>query len=416
MSGNPIAIEVRDVAKSYRVPGAGARGLRQRLMHPVDSGGKNRMKVLNGVSFSVERGEMFALLGRNGCGKSTLLRMIASIYEPDAGTIKVAGQVAPLIELGVGFDPELTATQNVVLNGVMLGMEPRSLQNETEAILEFAELREFGNMPLKNFSSGMRLRLAFAIVIQTKPDVLLVDEIFAVGDAGFQQKCTEALLQLRSEGATVVLVSHDMEIVQRYCDRAMLIERGSVEALGAPDEVVRRYFELTLEHRPVEVNDFLIDAIDGAPAEGRAEITELSLRGATGARATVAPTSPIEVQAVIDAKQAVRLAGVRMEIRTEHGARVYSSPDSVQIDDGTELNAGEQAQAQITIENRLSPGAYRLNCVLLHSEGDELVAASPNRSLAFQVDGVAHPGVGIVSLDSEVRMTRRTNPLASRPG
>ncbi len=409
MVGQP-AIEVRDLSKSYRVPTAGARGLRSRLLHPVDMGRAHRLQVLDGITFSVYRGEMFALLGRNGCGKSTLLRMIASIYGPDSGSIKVAGRIAPLIELGVGFDPELTATQNIVLNGVMLGMSPRELDEQTDAILEFGELVDFANMPLKNFSSGMQLRLAFAIVVQTRPDVLLVDEIYAVGDAGFQQKCTEALLELRSAGTTVVLVTHDMEIVQRYCDRAMLIERGRIEAEGDPTPVVRRYFELTLEHRPLDVNDFLIEAIGGGKLEPRGRIVDLSVKGSEGRSATVQQGAPIEVEAVIDVERPIRAAGLRLEIRTEHGARVFSPSDSVAEDGSSEFAPGQRVHAYVTIENRLSPGPYRLNCVVLHADAKGPVAASPNRSLAFEVGGTAHPGAGLVSLEHQVRFEAETQP------
>jgi ABC-type polysaccharide/polyol phosphate transport system ATPase subunit len=329
--------------------------------------------------------------------------MIASIYAPDSGSIRVAGRIAPLIELGVGFDQELTARQNIVLNGVMLGMSPRELGRHSDAILEFAELRDFANVPLKNFSSGMLLRLAFAVVVETRPDVLLVDEIYAVGDAGFQQKCTEALLELKAAGKTVVLVTHDMEIVQRYCDRALLIEKGAIEAQGDPTNVVRRYFELTLEHRPQEVNDFLIESLDGAGFDYRARIEDLWIKGADRRQATVKQDSPIEIGGLIEVERPMRLAGMRLEIRTEHGARVFSPSDSASGEGVSELVPGQRIRAHLTIENRLSPGPYRLNCVVLHGDGDGPVPASPSGSLAFEVAGTAHPGSGLVSLDHRVR-------------
>jgi len=397
------AIDIRNLRKSYRVPAPGRRTLRSRLLHPVDMARARRLQVLNGISFEVERGEMFALLGRNGCGKSTLLRMIASIYQPDSGSIKVAGRIAPLLELGVGFDPELTARQNIVLNAVMLGMTGREVAEQSDAILEFAELEEFANVPLKNFSSGMQLRLAFAVVVRTRPDVLLVDEVYAVGDAGFQQKCTEALLEAKAAGTTVVLVTHDMEIVQRHCDRAMLIENGTIEAEGDPTEVVRRYFELTLEQRPQEVNDFLIESLGGTAPDYRARIEELWIKGPEGHGATISQESPIEVGGLIEVQRPMRLAGMRLEIRTEHGARVFSPSDSVQDEELSELAPGQRVRAHLTIENRLSPGPYRLNCVVLHADGDGPAAASPSGSLAFEVAGTAHPGTGLVSLEHQVR-------------
>ena len=399
----PAAIEIRDVRKSYRVAAPGRRSLKSRLLHPVDLARTRRLQVLDGVSFDVKAGEMFALLGRNGCGKSTLLRMIASIYSPDGGSIRAAGRIAPLIELGVGFDPELTARQNIVLNGVMLGMTPGEVTARSDDILEFAELEDFANVPLKNFSSGMQLRLAFAVVVQTKPDILLVDEIYAVGDAGFQLKCTEALLQLKAQGKTVVLVSHDMEMVQRICDRAILIERGRIDTEGNPADVVRRYFEVTLEHRPREVNDFLIESLAGITPDYRARIDALAVSGIRGDEATLAPGAPIEIEASIEVERAMRVPGLRLEIRTEHGARIFSPPDPVGGIDSPEYGPGERVRAHLSIENRLSPGRYRLNCVVLHAGGEEPVAASPTESLAFEITGDAHPGTGLVSLDHEVR-------------
>jgi ABC-type polysaccharide/polyol phosphate transport system ATPase subunit len=403
-----IAIDVRDLRKSYRVPLAGRRSLRSRMLRPVEFGGGRRLEILKGISFDVKQGEMFALLGRNGCGKSSLLRMIASIYRPDSGSIRVAGRIAPLIELGVGFEPELSARQNIVLNGVMLGMSPDELRWESDEILDFAELHDFANMPIKNFSSGMQLRLAFAIVIQMQPDILLVDEIYAVGDAGFQQKCTEALLELKEAGKTVMLVTHDMEIVQRYCDRAMLIERGEIERIGDPNEVVRRYFELTLEHRPNEVNEFLIDSIGEETPETRARIRNLWIRGSNGSQATIGVGEPIYVEGSLEVERPIRAAGIRLEIRTEHGARVFS-PEDTSLGEVREYAAGQRVRAQVAIENRLSPGRYRLNCVVLHANGSEPVAASANRSLAFEVAGQAHPGAGLVRLGHQVRF-QEENP------
>jgi hypothetical protein len=237
-----------------------------------------------------------------------------------------------------------------------------------------------------------------------------VDEIYAVGDAGFQQKCTESLLELRAAGRTVVLVTHDMDIVQRYCDRAVLIERGKVEAEGDPADVVRRYFELTLEHRPAEVSEFMIESLVPGETERRSRIEQLRLRSGDELKATVGVGEPIEVSALIEVEQAIRPVGLRLEIRTQDGARVFSPSDPAGTE-ASELGPGERVRAGLTIENRLSPGPYRLNCVVLHSDSDRPVPASPTASLAFEVTGDAHPGTGLVSLEHEVRLEPDREPL-----
>jgi hypothetical protein len=188
----------------------------------------------------------------------------------------------------------------------------------------------------------------------------------------------------------------------------MLIESGRIEAEGDPKDVVRRYFELTLEHRPVEVNDYLIESLGGISPDYRAEIAELRIRGSEPRKATIPQDTPIEVEALIEVKRPVMAPGLRLEIRTEHGARVFSPSDPQGA--VSEFAPGQQVRAHVTIENRLSPGPYRLNCVLLHADGGEPVAASPNSSLAFEVSGAAHPGTGLVSLAHDVRF----EPAAER--
>ena len=176
----------------------------------------------------MRRGEFFGIVGRNGSGKSTLLKILASIYRADAGTIRMAGRPAPFIELGVGFNLELSARENVILNGVMMGLSQREARRRLDAVLDFAELEEFVDLKLKNYSSGMLVRLAFSVMIQAEADILLIDEVLAVGDAAFQQKCRDVFLEMRDSDRTVVLVTHDMTAVQSYCHRAMLLDDGEV--------------------------------------------------------------------------------------------------------------------------------------------------------------------------------------------
>ena len=202
------------------------------------------LRALGGVSFEVRRGEFFGIVGRNGSGKSTLLKILASIYRADSGRVRIAGRLAPFIELGVGFNPELTARENVALNGVMMGLTRREAEQRLDTVLDFAELEDFVDLKLKNYSSGMLVRLAFAVMVQADADIMLIDEVLAVGDANFAQKCMDVFRQKRDAGKTLVLVTHDMATVQSFCDRATLLHDGNQLYTGNPEETVLRYFRM----------------------------------------------------------------------------------------------------------------------------------------------------------------------------
>ena len=223
--------------------------LKERALHPFRNRAYDSFSALNEVSFEVERGEFFGIVGRNGSGKSTLLKCMAGIYGLTEGEIYVNGSLSTFIELGVGFNPDLAAYDNVVVNGIMLGLTPREARKRFEAVIEFAELEEFVDLKLKNYSSGMHVRLAFSVMVQVDADILLIDEVLAVGDAAFQQKCFDVFHDLRDEGRTIIFVSHDMGSVERFCDRAMLLERGDAVALGDPRDIANRYIELNFKRR-----------------------------------------------------------------------------------------------------------------------------------------------------------------------
>jgi ABC-type polysaccharide/polyol phosphate transport system ATPase subunit len=197
--------------------------------------------ALHDVTFDVGAGEFLGITGPNGCGKSTLLKILSRIYSPDSGEITLAGRVAPFLELGVGFNPELTARENIFLGGAVLGLTRAELTGRVQGILEFAELEEFADQKVKNFSSGMAVRLAFTVSIQADADILLMDEVLAVGDARFQEKCFDVFSDYKRQGRTVILVSHDLSALNLYCDRVLLLQKGEVVADGAAAEVTSRY-------------------------------------------------------------------------------------------------------------------------------------------------------------------------------
>lgn len=233
-------IEVRDLAKGFWVPSVGRTTLREHLLGLLEPRSFRRLNVLRSVSFEIARGESVALVGRNGSGKSTLLKLLCGIYVADSGCVSVRSPLTPIIELGAGWSPELDALDNILLLGTVMGMTLREAQAATDAILAFAELESFARLSLKHFSSGMAARLAYAVAFHAARDVLLLDEIYAVGDARFRARCQERYSQLKQAGHTMIMVSHDPDAVA-LCDRALLLEDGRIEASGSPQEILRRH-------------------------------------------------------------------------------------------------------------------------------------------------------------------------------
>jgi ABC-2 type transport system ATP-binding protein len=235
------AIDVVGVSKTFWIPHEQRARLKEYFAHPLKRVSYERNDALCDVSFSIDEGEFFGIVGPNGSGKSTLLKVLAGIYLADSGTVRIGGRISPFIELGVGFNPEFTARRNVEINGMLIGLTRRQVAERFDSIIAFAGLERFVDQQLKNYSSGMLLRLAFSVAIQVPFDILLVDEALAVGDADFQEKCMGTFDDLRARGKTVVLVSHDLGVVNSLCDRALLLEGGRIGALGDPDDVLQAY-------------------------------------------------------------------------------------------------------------------------------------------------------------------------------
>jgi ABC-type polysaccharide/polyol phosphate transport system ATPase subunit len=235
------AIEAVGVSKTFRIPHEQRARLKEYVVHPFKRTTFERNDALRDVTFSVARGEFFGIVGPNGSGKSTLLRVLAGIYRHDAGRVEIGGRLSPFIELGVGFNPEFSARANIEINGMLMGLTRRQVAERFDSIIEFAGVERFVDQQLKNYSSGMLLRLAYSVAIQVPFDILLLDEALAVGDAEFQQKCFETLAEMRFQEKTVLLVSHDLTAVERLCDRALLLNQGTVAAVGEPAAVLAEY-------------------------------------------------------------------------------------------------------------------------------------------------------------------------------
>jgi len=246
------AISVQNLTKRFRIPLDRSATLKHRVTHWRSASRYRDFYALDRVSFDVPKGQFLGITGPNGCGKSTLLKILTRIYDPGSGSVSVDGEVSAFLELGVGFNPELTARENIFLGGAILGLSRRQLSERVEPILHFADLQEFSELKIKNYSSGMQVRLAFTVAILARADILLMDEVLAVGDANFQQKCFDVFARFKREGRTIVLVSHDLSTLDRYCDRVLLMEHGRIIADGPAQDVTATYRQMTQSPSEVE--------------------------------------------------------------------------------------------------------------------------------------------------------------------
>lgn len=249
MENSDIAISIKNVSKQFMLPHEKKSSLKSIFTGLLNPSGKStKQQALKDISFDIKKGEFFGIVGRNGSGKSTLLKIIAGIYQPTKGSVQVNGKLVPFIELGVGFNPELSGRENVYLNGAILGFSTKQIDANYKKIVEFAELEQHMDAKLKNYSSGMQVRLAFACATMANADILLIDEVLAVGDADFQRKCFDYFKNLKKQGTTVILVTHDMSAVVEYCDKTALIDGSKVDLVGSPEKISEMYTKLFNEN------------------------------------------------------------------------------------------------------------------------------------------------------------------------
>ena len=357
----PVAIErerlpavvARSVSKTFRVPEERTHTLKERALHPRRRTRHQTFRALTDISFEVQEGEFFGIAGRNGSGKSTLLKCLAGIYGAD-GDIWCRGRISTFIELGVGFNQDLAARDNVVMNGIMLGLSPREARKRYEAVIEFAELQEFKDLKLKNYSSGMHVRLAFSVAIQVDADVLLIDEVLAVGDAAFQQKCFDVFAGMRDSGKTIIFVTHDMGSLQRFCHRALLLERGSPLHLGEPSEVADRYLEINFGRDP----EAAAVAEGGRSGDGQARILEAWVENGHCERTSVSRQGE---RIVLRAKVLFLIevddpAASVYVLNDEHKAIFVANTSDYERTGA--FRAGQEAVFSFAFDNVLAPGRY----------------------------------------------------------
>jgi ABC-type polysaccharide/polyol phosphate transport system ATPase subunit len=356
------AIECERVSKRFRIPLAQYSTLKGRLVRPFARTAFNEFDALNDVSFHVGHGEFFGIVGRNGSGKSTLLKLIAGIYHADTGTLRIDGDIAPFIELGVGFNDELSGRDNLFLNGALLGLSRTQLQKKYDTIVEFAELEDFMDLKLRNFSSGMQVRLAFSIALQAGADILLTDEVLAVGDERFQRKCFDVFREQRRRGQTVVFVSHDMGAVSQFCDRGLLLERGKVVAHGPIHEVVREYHRLNNQEPERE------------RPEGGARIVDTWFEDAVGEVVSQANSGDALTVAVrFEAGDELVEPIVGISVRDRFGYKLLGMNSALA---GTKLGTIEQGGERVVrfrFNNQFATGHYKVSAsVAWPTSGDML--------------------------------------------
>jgi ABC-type polysaccharide/polyol phosphate transport system ATPase subunit len=351
-----VALRLDHLHKTFRLPHQRYSTLKERALHPFRSRTFDELNAVDDISLDIGRGEFFGIVGRNGSGKSTLLKCLAGIYQVDSGTVDVRGRLSPFIELGVGFNSEMTARENVLINAIMLGLTRRQARERFDDIIAFAELEDFLDLKLKNYSSGMTVRLAFSVAIQVDAEILLVDEVLAVGDAAFQQKCFEQFDRLKADGRTIVFVTHDMTAVERFCDRAVLIDRGRIQQLGAPHAIARAYNELNFGRL---VHEVAADDEQRYGDQAQAEILDCWFEDAKGERVTaIAQGEPLSVCMEVRFHAAIDEPIFAVSLRNQPRHTVFATSTRWTGQETGSYAAGELARVRIAFDNWLAPSRY----------------------------------------------------------
>jgi ABC-type polysaccharide/polyol phosphate transport system ATPase subunit len=397
-----VAVRVDGVSKTFRLPLEQVSTLKERMLHPVRRQRFDELRALRDVSFEVGAGEVFGIVGRNGSGKSTLMKCLAGIYQADAGEMWLRGRMAPFIELGVGFNPDLTAHDNVLINAVMLGLAPDEARARYGSIMDFAELHEFSELKLKNYSSGMQVRLAFSVMVHVDADLLLIDEVLAVGDAAFQQKCFDVLSRAREEGRTMLLVTHDMDQVQRFCDRALLLDRGNVVTVDEPRAVARQYMRLNFAGPgadPAEGATPLRVAAQPA-GDGRVVVVDAWAQDLEGRKTVLPQREPTGMAMRVQCGRAIADPVFTFLLTDEHRRRVLVlATDQA----GERYEAGYELDVTVVFENHLAPGRYWITVHVTEGAGGGVLALRED-IYSFVVTGDSAGG-GLLALPHAFQIT-----------
>lgn len=365
MDDNQLALNIQKLHKHFRLPHDRSTSLKQHVLNFRRQSHED-FHVLNDINFSVKKGEFFGIIGRNGSGKSTLLKIIGGIYQPSSGEVTVHGTLTPFIELGIGFNPELTGRDNVFLNGAILGLTRKQVADLYDDIVAFAELEKFMDQKLKNYSSGMQVRLAFSIAIRAHNDILLIDEVLAVGDSTFQKKCVDFFSQVKGK-RTVIFVSHDMRSIEKFCDRVLILEKSKVIDVGAPQDMIFRYGAIMAD----EQNE--VKKRDGGErgihvGSGEARIEQVELRGEDGrAVKSVQEGKPFAVRMHFTANTTLKKPVFHVSLFDSQGSKLFSV--NTESSKYTIDTLPKRGHVDVYIkENPLAAGTYKINAGIF-SEG-----------------------------------------------
>ena len=363
------ALIVKDLYKSFKLPHEQNSGIKQAIVNMYrGKKGYEIQKVLRGISFEIKKGEFFGIVGRNGSGKSTLLKLLAGIYLPDKGEVHINGSLTPFIELGVGFNPELTGRENVFLNGALLGFDRKQMEQMYDDIVSFAELEKFMDQKLKNYSSGMQVRLAFSIAIRAESDILLIDEVLAVGDSAFQQKCYETFFELKRRGVTIILVTHDMGAVLKFCDRALLLSKGEITAIGKPFDISEDYLEQNYNSNQDAAKSDKKDDVDKTDAF----VASASIHPIGSDKKT--DTFTMDDEAVVEMEiDGLHGQSVNVGLQVFNSDGVYCFGSNTLVDKFTVPKQSSKLRLSVGLKLSLLPGNYSINLATMNDDATAVI-------------------------------------------
>lgn len=385
-----VAIRVSNVFKSFKLPHEKQSSVKGLFLNAFN--GKRtyeKQEVLKGINLEIKKGEFVGIVGRNGSGKSTLLKLMAGIYSPDAGSVEVEGQLTPFIELGVGFSPDLTGRENVFLNGALLGFNRDEMNKMYDGIVEFAELSNFMDQKLKNYSSGMQVRLAFSIAIRARSDILVLDEVLAVGDSAFQQKCYDYFGSLKQKNVTVVLVTHDMSAVEKFCEKAILIESGKVVKTGNSLEVADAYralFNDQIEAQNQLVNDRKQQ--DKDDSESIINLNSIKLSQNDRTTTLIKALKPFSVELSFDSSEEIESAVIGLNIVNSQNLILVVTSIGAK-GDNYRIKKGKNTVKINIEENIYNDDSYYINLAIANKENaNEKLIYKQQQIHKFSIKGI----------------------------